>query len=160
MLPNLCRICYRLVTPGHHPFIRAIENINYNSEDLADTSAVVPDALLPPTSAANENVPKDFLRPDGQPKRSVSQLSKFHKIVVQLLSYYFPLAPTYGPVSPHGQNRDTNGLEGSWWQVQQSLNREMETTAGSLLESLKKTVQKDTYDVSDMKLEPIAVKEE
>ena len=76
--------------------------------------------------------------------------------MVQLLAFYFPENPTYGPASPDGQNRDTNGLEGSWWQRQKSITRAMKITNNSRLNSLKLAVQNDTHNSSDMKTEPVA----
>ena len=54
---------------------------------------------------------KGLILQDGSFKCRLCDLRKCDQIMVQLLSYYFPEDPTYGPAFGSGQNRNTNGLE-------------------------------------------------
>ena len=147
----------------YSPFIRAVQQINYQNLDLSNAIASeqgVPSGRQDAPFSSSNNPPQEFLKPNGEPIKKLSNLTTQQQIVVQLLAYYFPQEPTYGPVSPAGQNRDTNGLEGSWWKVQQSVSRNLEHISGSILESIKSAVRGDTYDLSDINTEPTAVKRE
>ena len=93
-------------------------------------------------------------------QKKLSELFKFDKIIVQLLSFYFPAIPTYGPASPDGNNRDTNGLEGSWYPFQKNMHYERKRRNNLEIESVKACIQKDTYDVSSMHTRPVAVSAE
>ena len=77
-------------------------------------------------------------------KTSLKDLSQFDQFMVQILSYYFPETPTYGPAFLPGEPRNTNGLEGKWNSTQEDVNSQSRNLFMGKLQKLMQVLKNQT----------------
>ena len=150
----------------YKPFMKFVEETNVANKELNDElkSNEIGEPVISTTQDADPTVTSIIVNylilQDGSFKRRLCDLRKCDQIMVQLLSYYFPEDPTYGPAFGSGQNRNTNGLESNWKKDQSHMRTEKHTFQRSDIAILESLAISQTKIEDKFCSEPIELEED